>query len=85
MNKLLVFGDIHGRLFWKEPANKLIDEIDKIIFLGDYLDSYPDEWDDNHTRQDDINNFLEIIDFKTKYNDKVILLLGNHKKISLKN
>ena len=78
MNKILVFGDIHGRTFWKEPSEKLITEVDKIIFLGDYLDSYPDEWDDKHTREDDIYNFLEIIHFKTKHKDKVILLLGNH-------
>ena len=78
MNKILVFGDIHGRVFWKKPAYKYVDEVDKVIFIGDYLDSYPDEWDDSHTRQDDIDNFLEIIDFKTKYPDKVVLLIGNH-------
>lgn len=76
--EILIFGDIHGRTFWKKPLEKRIDSADKVIFLGDYLDSYPDEWDDSHTRQDDIDNFLEIIDFKTKYPDKVVLLIGNH-------
>lgn len=76
--KILVLGDIHGRTFWKD-AVKDVDEYDKIIFIGDYLDYYPDEWEDGeHTRKNDIDNFLEIIDFKTKYKDKVILLKGNH-------
>jgi len=76
--KILVFGDIHGRTFWKEPIDK-INEYEKVIFLGDYLDHYPEEWEEGeHTRKNDIDNFLEIIDLKTKYKDKVILLKGNH-------
>lgn len=76
--EILVLGDIHGRKFWKEPMNN-IDKYDKVIFLGDYLDHYPDEWEDGeHTRKNDIDNFLEIIDLKAKYKDKVILLKGNH-------
>ena len=78
MGKMFILPDIHGRTFWKKPLEKCIDSADKVIFLGDYLDSYPDEWDKNHKRQDDIDNFLEIIDLKAKYEDKVILLKGNH-------
>ena len=79
MEKILVFGDIHGRKFWKKPFNEHVDKVDKVVFIGDYLDFYPDEWEDGeHTRKDDIDNFLEIIDLKTKYGDKVVLLIGNH-------
>lgn len=79
MEKILVFGDIHGRKFWKKPFNEHVDKVEKVVFIGDYLDFYPDEWEDGeHTRKDDIDNFLEIIDLKTKYKDKVILLKGNH-------
>ena len=73
--KILVCGDIHGRTFWKEAIEKHKDEVDKIIFLGDYLDPYP--WE-NITRKDAIRNFQEIIDYKSENKDKVILLLGNH-------
>ena len=73
--KLLIIADVHGRTFWKAAIEKHLDEVDKIIFLGDYLDSYPHE---NITRKEAINNFQEIIDFKEQNKDKVILLLGNH-------
>lgn len=76
--EILVLGDIHGRTFWKDEV-KDVEKYDKIVFIGDYLDFYPDEWGyGEHTRKDDIDNFMEIIDFKTKYKDKVILLKGNH-------
>lgn len=78
-NRILIFGDIHGRTFWKEAVEKYMDEVEKVIFLGDYLDYYPDEWEEgDHTRKDDIDNLLEIIDLKRKYGNKVILLIGNH-------
>lgn len=73
-NTILVCGDIHGRKFWKEPCNH-IENYEKVIFLGDYLDPYDFE---NIKVQDAINNFIEIIDFKKNNNDKVILLIGNH-------
>lgn len=72
--RILIFGDIHGRDFWKKPLEDNKDKVDKIIFLGDYLDPYP--WE-NITRKETIRNFEEIID-SAKNNNKVILLLGNH-------
>lgn len=77
--KILALGDVHGRRFWKEPFEKYIDEVDKVIFIGDYMDMYPNE---NIMYDDAINNFNEIIEAKRKYPDKVILLLGNHKYFS---
>lgn len=72
--KILVIPDVHGRTFWKQPCEN-INNYDKVVFLGDYLDPYELE----HIKVEDaINNFTEIIKFKTKYYDKVILLLGNH-------
>ena len=79
MEKILVFGDIHGRGFWKGPFAEYVNKVDKVVFLGDYLDFYPDEWEGvEHTREDDMDNFLQIIDLKREYGDKVILLKGNH-------
>lgn len=74
MSKILIVGDVHGRAFWRK-ALELIDEIDKVVFLGDYLDPYPDE---NISFDDAIEEFKQILKFKEKYNDKVILLTGNH-------
>lgn len=72
--KLLILADIHGRKFWKNPCHD-IEKYDKVIFLGDYLDSYDFE---NISVQECIENFKEIIEFKKANSDKVVLLLGNH-------
>lgn len=72
---ILINADIHGRQFWKNNLEENFDKVDKVIFLGDYLDPYQYE---GITRKEAINNFQEIIDFKNEHKDKVILLLGNH-------
>ena len=76
--KAIIFPDIHGRTFWKEPLKTFTKEkypdID-IIFLGDYLDPYVSY--DGITKEDAYNNFLEIIDY-IKNDNRVIPLIGNH-------
>lgn len=72
--KILIIPDVHGRTFWRE-ALELVDKVDKIVFLGDYLDPYPNE---NIAWEDALNEFIRILQFKDSYNDKVILLTGNH-------
>ena len=78
MNKqVLVVPDVHGETFWKKPAQKYIDQVDRIIFLGDYLDPYTD--DGSVYDPDEVyNNMMEIVDLKRKNKNKVILLIGNH-------
>jgi len=66
--KILVVGDVHGSNKWKSIKPKLYD---KIIFIGDYLDSF------DYNGEECLENLKEIIKFK-KENDNVILLLGNH-------
>ena len=70
--KILIIPDVHGRTFWK-PATKLVDEYDRIIFLGDYLDAY-----DYKAKRVEEDNFKEILEFANKNKEKVVLLLGNH-------
>jgi len=69
MIKTITIGDLHGRDRWKSVDPE---QFDKIIFLGDYFDSFMvgDEAM--------LQNFAEIIAFKQEYFDKVVLLLGNH-------
>lgn len=74
MSKILVLPDIHGRTFWKKPCES-IDEYDRVIFLGDYLDPYDFE---KISRDDAKHNFIEILKLKKEHPDKVVLLLGNH-------
>jgi len=75
MNKILVIPDIHARPFWKEATEKYGQECDKIIFLGDYVDPYPDE---GFTRKQAIRTLEEVIEYKLNNKDKTVLLLGNH-------
>jgi len=69
--KILNIGDIHGFDSWKKFVDD-ISQYDKIIFVGDYVDEY------HLSNITILNNLLDIIEFKKKYPDKVILLLGNH-------
>ena len=74
MAKILIVPDVHGRTFWHK-AEELIDEVDQVVFLGDYLDPYPHE---GISFDDALVEFTLILLFKEKYPDKVVLLLGNH-------
>lgn len=71
MEKLIIVPDVHGRSFYKDLLNI---KDTKIVFLGDYLDPYPDE---GISVEEAIANFEEILDF-AKSNKNVKLLLGNH-------
>lgn len=70
--KILVIPDLHGNDIWEKIIEQEINNVDKIIFLGDYVDSY-------HLSDDKILlNLRNVITFKIRNKDKVELLLGNH-------
>lgn len=75
MGKICIIPDVHGRQFWKIPCLDHADEFEKIVFLGDYLSPYPYEEISNKKA---IEVFEEVLDFKKKNPDKVVLLMGNH-------
>lgn len=68
----LIIGDIHGLTDWQQLVKNNILTYDKIIFLGDYVDSF------NISATQQLSNLIEILNFKRAYPEKVILLLGNH-------
>lgn len=69
--KIIALGDTHGRDTWKKIV--LAETFDKIVFIGDYFDSY-----DHISAIDQIENFKQIIAFKKTNPENVILLIGNH-------
>ena len=69
--KLVAIGDIHGRDYWKQIIDQEQDA-DIFVFVGDYFDSFTIKG------ANQINNFLDIIEFKKQSKVPVILLLGNH-------
>ena len=68
--KLIAIGDLHGRNVWEKIADE---EFDYFVFIGDYFDPYEDI-----SIEEEIANFHQIIKFKKKFPEKVILLFGNH-------
>lgn len=71
--KIGVIPDIHGCTGWKNNINKLND-CQKIIFLGDYVDSFNAE----EKGLPALKNCKDIIKFKDDNPDRVDLLVGNH-------
>lgn len=73
--KIVSIGDIHGRDEWIQAIDGTIhhiDDLDLVIFIGDYVDSF------NVKAVMQLYNLQSIIALKLKYPDKVVLLLGNH-------
>jgi predicted phosphodiesterase len=69
--RLIALGDTHGKDTWERIVKKE-KKADKIVFIGDYFDSFDISY------QGQRNNFLKILEYKRKYPKKVILLIGNH-------
>lgn len=73
--RILIIGDVHGTDAWKRWFNNGVPEnIDKVIFLGDYMESHYISM----TVGAFYNNLKEIIELKKTYPDKIDLLVGNH-------
>ena len=72
MEELIIVPDVHCRNFWKKV---LTIKDKKIIFLGDYLDPYPNE---GFPFENGLVNLEQIIDFKKENPERVTLLFGNH-------
>lgn len=68
--RTLVIGDIHGRDFWKGLTQK--HSVDKVVFVGDYVDSY--DIPTPKIRE----NLEDIVNFARNNIGKVELLVGNH-------
>lgn len=70
MHKIIAIGDIHGIDTWQKAVKDTT--FDVCVFVGDYFDSFDLEADVQ------IANFKDIVSFKRKMGDKVVLLTGNH-------
>lgn len=68
--KTIFLGDIHGRDIWKDIVAQ--EKPDRVVFIGDYFDSF-----DIHGPKQ-IENFKDIIAFKESGQCEVIMMIGNH-------
>lgn len=83
----LVIPDVHGRKFWRQAIVNNIGKVDKIIFLGDYLDPYQNEIEETpelmecnsfYNSQNLLKILENIVSLKKNEPEKYILLTGNH-------
>lgn len=70
--KILVIPDIHGSHEWEEAKKISKTKYDYAVFLGDYFDSWENNWPDQG------ENFRAICDFVREDIQHRKLLLGNH-------
>lgn len=71
MSKTICIGDTHGRSTWKLAIHQ--EQPDRVIFIGDYFDSF------EIPGIDQIHNFKEIIHYKESNPQvEVVMLIGNH-------
>lgn len=76
MFKCVCIGDLHGREVWKDIVEKEKDA-DKIIFLGDITVPRDLSW--VYKDPTDLCGFLyDVLDFKDKHSNQVVILRGNH-------
>lgn len=71
---ILCVGDIHGKHEYVDMAYKnfVDDKYDKLIFVGDYVDS------NTRINDDMVQTLDKLISIKRDRYDDVVLLLGNH-------
>ena len=72
MCRLLVIPDLHGRKFWREAIANNIGQVDKVIFLGDYLDPYMNEIEED-TDSMECNDFYDCYNLMNMLNDIISL------------
>ena len=67
--RITVIPDVHGTHHWEQTKAS---KDDRIVFMGDYVDS----WDNR--QPDQMKNLQAIFDFKKSNPDRVTVLMGNH-------
>ena len=72
MAKILLIPDVHGSHQWEVVKTIPRDAYDFIVFMGDYFDSWQNEWPDQG------DNFQAICSFIREDPEKRVLLIGNH-------
>jgi hypothetical protein len=70
--KIICVPDIHQSKHWRKLLEIDLNTIDKVVFLGDYLDYWENEWPCQG------ENFENIIQFKKSAPGKIDVLFGNH-------
>lgn len=71
--RICVISDIHGSTLWETIIDREYDNVDRFIFLGDYMD---DKYEQPSPSQQ-VENLERIVEFKEEF-QSVDLLIVNH-------
>lgn len=80
-NKDMLIGlipDVHQSTHFIKMVEENIDHLDKLVFLGDYVDNWQSSILWHIPENNPINIINKIVSYKKKYGNKIDLLLGNH-------
>ena len=83
-HNILIVPDVHGRVFWRRPVEHFLPQIEAgemdVIFLGDYLDPYDFEVEDDQAYGPlrAMKQLRDDIIPLAREHGNVRLLLGNH-------
>lgn len=72
MSRVLAIGDIHTKIWIINAIKEIVEEYDKIVFVGDYAD----DWHMN--AQKSIDTWQALKDFQEANPSKVVFVTGNH-------
>ena len=70
--KVLAIGDVHCKIWIIKRVREIISEYDKVIFVGDYADNW------NAEAIDSANTWIELNHLEFDFQEKVVLVRGNH-------
>lgn len=73
-----IIPDIHQTTYFLKMVKDNINHVEKLVFLGDYVDNWYSNLWWYIPEHNPINIINTITDYKKKYPDKIELLLGNH-------
>ncbi len=67
-----IIGDLHGSSKWKS----LVQDKCVNVFVGDFFDPYSSQITFENCKE----NFIELIDYKKKHLETIVILYGNHEQ-----
>lgn len=73
-----IIPDVHQTTHFIKMVEENINRVDKLVFLGDYVDNWQAEKWWNVSSNNPINIVNKVVSYKQKYPNKIDLLLGNH-------
>ena len=73
-----IIPDIHQTTHFIKMVKDNIDHLDKLVFLGDYVDNWLENLWWQIPEHNPINIINKIVSYKKRYPAKIDLLLGNH-------